>query len=133
MMSPARSLGRGFMARSVSALSRPRPKQGVSFSALIVEQVRVDRRVERGVVELERAIGPAFLGALRRGGTDFGATRIDAVARRIVIGTVGFCDDTDAFGLQAQGDDLALEIVSGLFERSDGSHFTSPIVFRAAT
>ena len=40
-------------------------------------------------------------------------------------------DDADALGLQAQGDDLALEIVADLLERTDGSHVTSPVVFRA--
>ena len=40
-------------------------------------------------------------------------------------------DDADALGLQAQGDDLALEIVTDLLERTDGSHVTSPVVFRA--
>ena len=44
---------------------------------------------------------------------------------------IGFGDDADAFGLQAEGDDLALEIVSDLLERTDGSHVTSPVVFRA--
>jgi hypothetical protein len=35
------------------------------------------------------------------------------VARSFVVGEVGFRDDADAFGLQAEGDDLALEIVLG--------------------
>ena len=42
-----------------------------------------------------------------------------------------FGDDADALGLQAQGDDLALEIVADLLERTDVSHVTSPVVFRA--
>ena len=42
-----------------------------------------------------------------------------------------FGDDADAFGLQAQGDDLALELVADLLERTDVSHVTSPVVFRA--
>ena len=44
---------------------------------------------------------------------------------------LALCDDADALGLQAQGDDLALEIVADLLERTDGSHVTSPVVFRA--
>src|SRR5467141_1172154 len=50
-----------------------------------------------------------------------------AVARSFVVGGVGFRDDADAFGLQAEGDDLALEIVADFLERTDGSHVTSPI------
>jgi hypothetical protein len=45
--------------------------------------------------------------------------------------TAAIGDDTDALGLQAQGDDLALEIVADLLERTDVSHVTSPVVFRA--
>jgi hypothetical protein len=35
------------------------------------------------------------------------------VAGGVVIGAVGLGDDADALGLQAQGDDLALELVLG--------------------
>ena len=44
-----------------------------------------------------------------------------------------FGDDPDAFGLHAQGDDLALEIVADLLERTDVSHVTSPCCFEPAT
>src|SRR6266478_2434162 len=60
-----------------------------------------------------------------------GSADEDSVAWSFVVGEAGFRDDADAFGLQAEGDDLALEIVSDLLERTDGSHFTSPVVFRA--
>ena len=60
-----------------------------------------------------------------------GSAHKHAVARSFVVGGVGFRDDADAFGLQTEGDDLALEIVSDLLERTDGSHVTSPVVFRA--
>ena len=42
-----------------------------------------------------------------------GAAHKDPVAWSLVVGGVGFRDDADAFGLQAEGDDLALEIVLG--------------------
>src|SRR5882724_12518282 len=115
----------------LAVFPRPRPQQGVSFATLVVEQVRVDRRVEGGIVELEREIVATFLGALRPGGADLGPTHKDSVAWSFVVGGAGFRDDADAFGLQAEGDDLALEIVADLLERTDGSHVTSPVVFRA--
>ena len=69
--SPARLFGRGSAERALLAvLARPRPKQGVAFAALVVEQVRVDRRIEGRVIELEREIVATFLGALRPGGSD---------------------------------------------------------------
>lgn len=111
---PPEQIGRGLAERVLFAvLAGPRPQQGVSFAALVVEQVRVDRRVEGGIVELERKVVATFLGALRPGGTDLGPAHKDPVARSFVVGGVGFRDDADAFGLQAEGDDLALEIVLG--------------------
>src|ERR1700738_2039485 len=56
-----------------------------------------------------------------------GSADEDSVAWSFVVGGAGFRDDADAFGLQAEGDDLALEIVSDLLERTDGSHVTSPV------
>ena len=38
----------------LAVLARPRPQQGVAFATFVVEQVRVDRRVEGGIVEFER-------------------------------------------------------------------------------
>src|SRR6267143_3307830 len=115
----------------LAVLARPRPQQGVAFATLVVEQVRVDGRREGGIVELEREIVATFLGALRPGGTYLRPAHEDSVARSLVVGGAGFRDDADAFGLQAEGDDLALEIVADLLERTDGSHVTSPVVFRA--
>ena len=115
----------------LAVLARPRPQQGVAFATLVVEQVGVDRRRKGRIVELEREVVATFLGALRPGGADLGPAHKDSVAWSFVVGGVGFRDDADAFGLQAEGDDLALEIVSDLLERTDGSHVTSPVVFRA--
>src|ERR1700722_15582026 len=128
---PGTGRGRGACGALLAVLSRPRPEQREAFTALIVEQVRVDWCIEGGVVELEREVVAAFLGALRPGGADLRSAHEDAVARSLIVGGIGFGDDADAFGLQAEGDDLALEIVSDLLERTDGSHVTSPVVFRA--
>src|SRR5882762_7067837 len=111
----------------LAVLARPRPQQGVAFATLVVEQVGVDGRREGGVVELEREIVATFLGALRPGCADLGSAHKDSVARSFVVGGAGFRDDADAFGLQTEGDDLALEIVADLLERTDGSHVTSPV------
>ena len=69
----------------LAVLPRPRPEQGVTFATLVVEQVRVDRRVEGGIVELEREVVAAFLGALRPGGADLRSAHEDAVARSLVV------------------------------------------------
>ena len=100
-------------ASLLAVLAGPRPQQGEAFASLVVEQVRVDRSVEGGIVELEREIVATFLGTLRPRCTDLGSAHVDAVTRSIVVGASGLGDDADAFGLQAEGDDLALEIVLG--------------------
>src|SRR5712664_4469228 len=107
------------------------PDQGVGLGAFVVEEVRVDRRIEARIVELDREIIAALVGALRPRGPDLGATHVDPVARRIVAGPVCLGDDADALGLEAQGDDLALEFLAGFLERADVSHVTSPCCFRA--
>ena len=71
---------------------------------------------EARIVQLDREIIAALAGALRPGGPDLGATDVDPVARRVVVGPVCFGDDADALGLEAQGDDLALEFLAGLLE-----------------
>src|SRR5262249_28625550 len=101
--------------------------QGVALAALVIEEVGVDRSVEGGIVELEREVVATFFGALRPGGADLGSAHEDTVARSLVVGGAGLGDDADAFGLQVKGDDFALVIVSDLLERTDGSHFTTPI------
>ena len=60
------------MRRSLAVLAWPRPQQGVALAALLIEQVGVDRRVEGGIVELEREVVATFFGALRPRGTDLG-------------------------------------------------------------
>src|SRR4051812_47192753 len=65
----------------LAVFARPRPEQGVAFTAFVIEQVRVDRRVEGGVVELEREVVAAFLRALRPSCTDLRPAHVDTVAR----------------------------------------------------
>src|SRR5216684_5137569 len=107
------------------------PDEGVGLGAIVVEEVGVDWSVEARIVQLDREIIAALAGALRPGGPDLGATDIDPVARRDVAGLVCLGDDADALGLEAQGDDLALEFLAGFLERADVSHVTSPCCFRA--
>jgi hypothetical protein len=72
--SPPGEPGGAFGDRTlVAALARSRPDQGVAVTFLVVEQVRVDRRVERGIVQLEREVVTSLLGALRPGGPDLGS------------------------------------------------------------
>src|SRR5205823_10514151 len=59
------------------------------FPALVIEQVGVDRGVERGVVELEREVVASLLGAARPGGADLDPACVDAVAGRVLAGAVG--------------------------------------------
>src|SRR5215471_10285401 len=122
---PASRAGLSSGRTSFTALAGPRPEQGVAFPIFVVEQVRVDRRVEGGIVELEREVIAALFRALRPGRPDLRSAHIDAVAGRVVVGPVSLGDDADALGLQAQGDDLALEIVADLLEGTDVGHVTS--------
>jgi hypothetical protein len=63
---PPGGAGRGIGGvASVVVLAGARPDQGIAFAALVVEQVGVDRRGEGGIVELEREVITALLGALR--------------------------------------------------------------------
>src|SRR5260221_14788659 len=91
-------------------LAAARPDEGEGLAVLVVEEIGVDRRVEAGIVELDREIVAALVGALRPGGPDLGAADIDPVAGGVVVGPVGLGDDADTLGLDAQGDDRALEL-----------------------
>ena len=48
-----------------------------------------------------------------------GPAHIDAVAGSVLVGAVALGDDPDALGLQAQGNDLSLEVAADLLERTD--------------
>ena len=61
---PSSSGGAWLERASVAVLPRPRPEQGVAFATFVVEQVRVDRRVEGRIVKFEREVVTPFLGAL---------------------------------------------------------------------
>src|SRR5713101_5204645 len=127
--------GRCRRCRSVAV--RPasaRPDQAEGLAAFVIEEVGVDRRGEARIVELDREIIAALAGALRPGGADLGAADKDPVAWRVVAAPVGLRNDADASGLDAEGDDLALELVAaGLLEGTDGCHLVSPWLFEPAT
>src|SRR6266849_2721004 len=111
-----------------------RPDEAEGLAAFVIEEVGVDRRVEARIVELDREVIAALAGALRPGGADLGAADKHPVARCVVAGPAGLRNDTDAFRLDAQGDDLALELVAaGFLEGTDGCHIASPWLFEPAT
>src|SRR5271170_4094129 len=130
--SPARRPGGAFVVGSVAVgLAAARPDEGEALVVLVVEEVCVNRRVEARVVQLDREVVAALVGALRPGGPDLGAADIDPMAGGVVVSPAGLGDDADALGLDAQGNDLALELAAGLLERTDVGHVTSPCWFRA--
>src|SRR5258707_30565 len=127
--------GRCCRCRSVAVgPAAARPDQAEGLAAFVIEEVGVDRRGEARIVELDREIVASLRGALRPGGTYFRSGHKDPVAWRVVAGPVGLRNDADAFGLDAQCDDLALELaVAGLLEGTDVCHFVSPWLFEPAT
>src|ERR1700728_613740 len=87
---------------SVSVLSAGAgPDQGITVAGLVVEKVGVDRRVEARVIQLDREVVAALVGALRPGGPDLGAAGIDPMAGGVVVGPVGLGDNADVLGLDA--------------------------------
>src|SRR5258708_530568 len=133
---PPGLLRAGRCCRHRSVAVRPaaaRPDQAEGLAALVIEEVGVDRRGEARIVQLDREVIAALVGALRPGGADLGAADKDPVAWRVVAGPVGLRNDADAFGLDAEGDDFALELVAGLLEGTDGCHVVSPWLFQPAT
>src|SRR5262249_59995684 len=136
MRNPARIApgGRSRRCRSVAVgPAAPRPDQAEGLAAFVIEEVGVDRRGEARIVELDREVIAALAGALRPGGADLCAADKDPVAWRVVAGPTGLWNDADAFGLDAEGDDLALEFVARLLEGTDGCHVVSPWLFEPAT
>src|SRR5258708_2190208 len=126
--------GRCRRCRSVAVgPAAARPDQAEGLAAFVIEEIGVDRRGEARIVELDREVIAALAGALRPGGADLGAADKDPVAWRVVAGPVGLRNNADAFGLDAEGDDLALELVAGLLEGTDGCHVVSPWLFEPAT
>jgi hypothetical protein len=135
MESPARKSGRGGAPQRVGSVpvlpTRARPDEGVAVAVLVVEQVGVNRRVERGIVQLDREVVAALGGPLRPGRPDLGAADVDPMAGGVVGGPAGLGDDADVLGLNAEGDDLALELAVDLLEGTDAGHVTSPWLSRA--
>src|SRR5579883_2094889 len=120
---PARMLRAGRCCRCRSVAVGPaaaRPDQAEGLAAFVIEEVGVDRRGEARIVELDREVIAALAGALRPCGADLCAADKDPVAWCVLAGPAGLRNDADAFGLDAEGDDLALELVAGLLEGPDG-------------
>src|SRR5579871_3961429 len=133
---PARMLRAGRCCRCRSVAVGPaaaRPDQAEGLAAFVIEEVGVDRRGEARIVELDREVIAALAGALRPCGADLCAADKDPVAWCVLAGPAGLRNDADAFGLDAEGDDLALELVAGLLEGTDGCHVVSPWLFEPAT
>src|SRR5579871_3008598 len=131
--SPARWTGRGLGGAGLLTvlLAAARPDQAEALAVLVVEQVGEDRVREARIVELEREVVAALVGALRPGGPDLGPTDEHPVAGRVVVGPVGLGNDAHTPRLHAQRDDLALVLVADLLEGTDVGHVTSPVLFRA--
>ncbi len=86
---PVVRAGRGGRSRSVAVLlAAARPDQGVAV-VLVVEEVGVDRRVEARIVQLERKVIAALVGALGPGGPDLDPADIDPVAGGIAVAAAG--------------------------------------------
>src|SRR6266851_4781258 len=132
---PARIAPGGRCCRCRSVAVGPasaRPDQAEGLAAFVIEEVGVDRRGEARIVELDRKVIAALAGALRPRGTDLCAADKHPVAWRVVAGSIGLRNDADAFGLDAKGDDLALELlVAGLLEGTDGCHVVFSLAVRA--
>src|ERR1700730_14335544 len=108
--SPARKSGRGLSAGFGLLAVRPAaagPDKSVALGVLVLEEIGVDGRREARIVEVERKVVAALIGALRPGGPDLGAADKDPVARSVLADLVGLGDDANALSLDAQGDDLA--------------------------
>src|SRR5262249_27108843 len=80
--------------------------------------------VEGRIVELEREVVAALLGALRPPRAYFSSVHVYPVARGVVAGAVGLRHDPDAFRLKIQGRDFTLELAADLLERTAISHVT---------
>jgi hypothetical protein len=66
--------------------------------------------------------------------SDFDSADVDAVTRRVVAGLAGDRNDTDARGAEAEGEDIAQELVlADLLEGADGCHVVSPWLSEPAT
>ena len=76
---PPDRVGRGLRQRVlVAVLAGPRPELRIALAVFVVEQVRVDRCVEGGIVELEREVVGALFRALRPGRPDLRLMRCTA-------------------------------------------------------
>src|ERR1700738_1744906 len=81
------------------------PDEGEGLAVWVVEEVGVDRSGEARIVQLDREVVAALVGALRPGGSDLGSADEDPMAGSVVVGPVGLRDDAHALCLDAQGSD----------------------------
>src|SRR5262249_15725043 len=129
---PPSSLGGAFRrSGSVAVLLAAAGPDEVEALAVILDEVGVDRNGEARIIQLDREVVATLAGTLRPGGPDLSPADIDPMARGIVAARAGLRDDTNALGLDAQGGNLALELVAGLLEGADACHVTSPLLFEA--
>ena len=70
--SPGGALPCGLVAVGLAAA---RPNEGEALAVLVVEEVGVNRRVEAGIVQLDREVVAALVRALGPGGPDLGLMR----------------------------------------------------------
>src|ERR1700689_3249688 len=90
LKAPPGSPGRGLADSSVAVLlAAAGPNEGEGLAFGVVEQVGVDRSGEAWIVQLDREIVAALVGALRPGGPDLGAADKDPMAGGVVVGPVG--------------------------------------------
>jgi hypothetical protein len=67
---------------SVSVLpAGARPYEGVAVALLVIEEVGVNRRVERGIIQLDGEVVAALGGPLRPGGVALPVTPLSALRR----------------------------------------------------
>src|SRR5437016_5329149 len=82
--SPARRPGRGLAVTFglfAVGLAAAGPDQAVGLAILVLEEVGVDGRREARIVEFEREVVAALVGALRPGGPDLGVLQCAAKRR----------------------------------------------------
>src|SRR5262249_54914570 len=85
------------------------PDEGEAL-AVILDEVGVDWNGEARIVELDREVVAALVGALRPGGPDLCAADIDSMGGGGFADPIGIGDDAETLRLVTQGDSLALEL-----------------------
>src|SRR5579884_2166668 len=119
--------GGGAAQRSVGGAAAG-PDQAVAV--LGVDQGRVDRGREAGVVELDGEVVAVLSGGLLPGRAELGLAGEDAEVGRLVVVLVGG-PELGGLDVEAEGlDRAAVGAVGLLVEGADGGHGKSPVVLR---